>query len=220
MHFVIVGTTHMARHLIERVLEMGDRLTIVERSVELCRELLKSYRGAAVIYGKGSNSEILKKAGVETADVLIAATDSDGTNIAISKLANNFGVPQVIAIINNPKNRIEVVKAGADTVICPTESALALFESAIKRVDAVTLLHKEDEDYKVVEFTVQVDSPLIGRNLSEIELPEKSRVGMIRRGGEMIFPVRNLVLMAGDRLFIHGTINDVEEAVRKLRSLS
>lgn len=217
MHFIIVGTAHIARHLIERVLEMGDRLTIVEKSVELCRELLKSYKGAAIVHGDGSSSDVLKKAGVETADVLIAATNSDGTNITISRLANDFGVPQVIAIVNNPKNRRGVVKAGANTVICPTESALALFESAIKRVDAVTLLHKEDEDYKVTEFTVQVDSPLIGRNLTEIELPEKSRVGMIRRGGETIFPVENFVLMAGDRLFIHGTVDDVEEAIQKLR---
>lgn len=217
MYFIVVGAGHTGRHVIERILEMGDKLTVIEKSEELCRELSKIY-AANIIEGDGTNPEILRKADISTADYVIVATDSSGANISICKLAKSFGVPKVIVFVINPKNKPEFIKAGADILICPLENALAIFESTIKRLDAVTLLHKDDENYKVVEFTVYVGSPLVGKKLIDIRLPEKCRVGLVRRGGEMIFPDEKLVLTVNDRLFLHGTIEGVEKAVDLLRS--
>jgi len=197
---------------------MGDRLTVLERSEGLCKELSKYYKKALFIQGDYSNLETLNKAEIRTADILVAATDSDGQNMFITKLAKSQGVPKIIVLINNPKNRIEGFKAGANTIICPVDNALALFESAIRKVDAITLLLKEDEDFKLIEYNINSFSPLIGKKLKDFNLPKKSKISAVKRGEELFFPDENFVLMLHDKLFINGNISPVEKAVKLLRN--
>jgi trk system potassium uptake protein TrkA len=216
----LAGATHIGRHLITPILKSDNELVVVAKSGELCRVLLKRYKGLMVVNGDWTNQEILRKAGVEQADVLIAATESDGANIIITELAKTlFGIPSVIAFVNNPSNVKVAKRSGADVVICPIQQAIALFEAHLRRVGVTTLVHKEEENYKAVEFTIMPHSPLVGKRIGELRTPKKCRIGLVRRGLENLMPDETSSLYAMDRLFIYGNSADVDKFVSVLERL-
>lgn len=179
--------------------------------------LLKRYKGLSVVNGDGTDVETLKRAGIEVADVLVAAMEVDGANITITQHAKAlFGLPQVITFVNNSRNIKIAKRAGADVIICPFQHAVEAFERAIKHVGVATLIHKKDEDYKVVEFLVFPHSPLIGKKLGGLTLPKKCRIGMVRRGSQNLIPDENFSFQAMDKLLIYGTVNDVEKVLKVL----
>jgi len=220
LHFVLVGAGHSGRHLIDPIVKEGHNLTIIEESKELCHVLLRRHKGVLVVNGDGTKLEVLEEAGARTADVLVATMESDGANITIAELAKTmFGIPHIIALINNPKNIKAARQAGASRVICPLEHTISLFGDEIKRIGATTLLRREDKDYHVVEFTVLLDSPLVGKKLKELKFPKKCRIGMVRRGYENLIPDENFSFQAADRLFIYGTTSHVESFIRFLERM-
>jgi trk system potassium uptake protein TrkA len=212
----------MGIHLINSILEKGDRLIVIDRLEETCQKISKQHPNIQTIFGDGTDLETLKKAEAEKADALVAATNSDSVNLVICELAKNkFHIPHVITILNNPRNRnIFEERRIVETIICPTEMATAFFETTVHRHDLITLLHMRGEDYKVVEFIVLPHSQLIGKKISEITIPNTSKIGMVKREGVNIFPDQNFAFSANDRLFIYGTVEGVEKAVETLREYS
>jgi trk system potassium uptake protein TrkA len=207
-------------HLIDPILKEDHKLTIVEESQELCQVLSKRHQGISVVNGDGTDPGVLGNPEVRVADVFVAATESDGANIKIAQLAKELGIPHVIVFINNARNIPAAKKAGADRILCPTEYVVTLFTEEIKRVGIATLLREEDEDYELVRFTVLPGSPLVGKRLRELDIPEKCRIGMVRRGHENIIPKGDFSFQAMDKLFIYGTIEHVEKLIKLLEKLS
>ena len=218
MFFIIVGAGHVGRYILEKILSSGDRAVVVEKKFELCRVLEKRY-GVQAINGDATSHDVLRQAGAGKADVLVAATGSDGTNISICKAAKELGIPKVITIANNPANRAEMKKAGADSVICPLESMVAAFERVIRRMDVVTLLHRREDDYKVVKYIISPHSPLVGLRLGHLKPARGANIGLVRRKGRSLLPDPDHTLYAGDELLIQGTVEGVEKTVALLRTL-
>ncbi len=219
MYFVIVGAGHVGSHIAESLVEKSDRLTIIDRLEETTQQLSKRHPNIQVLFGDGSDIDVLKKANVEKADAVVASTNSDAINLRICEIAKNeFKVPHVIALLNNPRNRefFEEQRV-VDTIISPIDMAVAFFETAIKRQDVITLLNMKEENFSVAEFIVFPDTKLIGRVLGEISLPDDSRIGVFKRGKRSTIPKANTRVQAGDILFLYGTKNAVKRAIQNLR---
>ena len=110
-----------------------NQLTVIEKKGERCKDVANKY-DAIILNEDGSKLDILKKADASQADLLLAATDDDRANLATARAAKKeFGIPRVIAVANSPKNKMRLMQAGADVVICPVDLALRDFENVLSK---------------------------------------------------------------------------------------
>jgi trk system potassium uptake protein TrkA len=110
----------------------------------------------------------LEEAGLETCDVVIAATGDDKANLVVSLLAKTeYGVPRVVARINNPKNEWLFNESwGVDVAVSTPRLLSALVEEAVSVGDLVRLMTFRQSDASLVELTIPPDAPLAGRRIS------------------------------------------------------
>lgn len=119
MRVVIVGCGRLGARLASKLDEESNDVVIVDRNSLAFRRLSPNYRGETII-GTGIDEDVLRQAGIEKADLFIAATEGDNRNIFASQVAKmTFNVPKVFVRIYDPIRAETYARLGLD-VICPT----------------------------------------------------------------------------------------------------
>jgi trk system potassium uptake protein len=119
MRVVILGSGRVGARLATLLDEEGNEVTIVDMDPSSFRRLGPGYRGQ-VVTGTGIDQDVLKTAGIEHADVFIAVTNGDNTNVmAAQTVMLIFKVPKVIARIYDPVRAETYRQLGIETV-CST----------------------------------------------------------------------------------------------------
>ena len=105
MKVIIVGGGQVGAYLASLLSSNGHEIRIIENRENIYKNLQKELPNEMLIFGNGSDPEVMEKAGIDSADVVAAVTGADETNLVISTLAKmEFGIPKVVARVNNPKN--------------------------------------------------------------------------------------------------------------------
>ena len=155
-----------------------------------------------VINGDGSDPEILKDAGAMSADVLLAITPNDHDNLVICQLASLiFQVPRAIALTNDPDNA-DIFKDLGVTAFSTTHIIGTLIEQRASLEQILDLLPVGEGRVNVTEMILDPVSPVAGKYLRDIVLPENALVAVVIRNNLPIVPRGANQLMAGDRLVL------------------
>jgi len=102
MRVVILGCGRVGAHLANQLDTEGHDVTIIDRNSDQFRRLDPDFGGQAVV-GTGIDQDILRRAGIESADVFVAVTNGDNTNVMSAQIAKHvFHVPRVITRIYDP----------------------------------------------------------------------------------------------------------------------
>jgi len=219
MRTLIVGAGRIGMHLIGYLSSNEEnKLTVIEKKRERCKEVSDKF-DAVILNEDGSKPDIMKQADASQADLLLAATDDDRVNIAVARNAKkDFGIPRVVAVANSPRNKIRLVEAGADVVICPVDLALRDFESILLKDHAITLMYRPEPDLRVAEITIPMTASIIGKKFHELEVPEKCRIALVSRGNTFVFPDSELDVRSGDKVLLMGDGASVQKTVELLKS--
>jgi trk system potassium uptake protein TrkA len=122
---VIMGCGRVGARVASILDHHGHDVTIVDTNAIAFRRLSPDFRGDSVI-GTGIDEDILRRAGIEGADVFIAVTNGDNRNIMAGQVARtSFGVENVIVRIYDPVREDTYRRLGLGTV-CPTTTISAL----------------------------------------------------------------------------------------------
>jgi trk system potassium uptake protein len=139
MSFIlIVGAGRVGSNVARTMLAAGHDVSVLDED-PLSHERLDSGvdttwedAGGRFTIGHGMEIDALREAGIEDADVFIASTDGDNTNLTIAQLASKrYGVPKVIARVMDPARAEWYAEQGLHT-ICPTRYAIEMFEHALE----------------------------------------------------------------------------------------
>ena len=207
--------THLLRYLSH---DEQNKLTVVEKSRLRCKEVSNEF-DASIINGDGSSPRVLKVADLSNVDLLILATDNDEVNMTAAKFAKkDFAVPRVFAVANSSKNKSRMKESGADVVVCPVDLALQDLENMFSENRSSTLLYRPEIDLKIVETIVPLNARMIGKRLSELELPQKVNISLICRNGGYMQPDPSIELRSDDRVFLIGEEKAVNQTIDMLRS--
>jgi trk system potassium uptake protein TrkA len=123
MKAVIVGCGRVGSSLARSLADEGWEVVVVEQKEESLARLGPDWRQPVVI-GHGMDADVLEEAGIADADMLIAATDGDNTNLIIAQVATKrYGVDHVAARIQDPA-RAEVYGGKGFEVISPVKMAI------------------------------------------------------------------------------------------------
>ena len=218
MHNLIVGGGKLVYFLCGSFLSKGHQVTIVNRSKEECRWLARQVK-ATVVFGDGSDPQILREAGASTADVLLAVTPNDEDNLVICQLASlRFQVPRTLALVNDPDNEETFQKLGVTTAFSTTHLLSSLIEqrtgAGFEEIMAMTPV--AEGKVNLTEVLLKRTSPVVGQRLLRIELPENSLVACILRNNHAIIPRGSTTLRAMDRLIMITLPENHGQALRVL----
>ena len=201
MRIIIVGNSKEVYHLSRLFISKGYSITIINRKKEECVWLSRHLK-ALVIFGDGSDPQILEEVGTSKADAILAITSNDQDNLAICQLGSlRFNVPRTLALVNDPENESIFEKLGI-TAISTTRILSSLIEQSTDFEEITNLTPVGEGKINVTEITLSKTSSVIGRSLQEINLPESSLIASILRGDKVIIPRGGTVLEKGDRLVV------------------
>lgn len=198
MYIVIVGAGKVGFFLAKRLHDNKHTISIVDKDRAVCEEIAKELE-ILVIHGDGCDPYILEEAGVARADVLASVTGEDEDNLIICQLAKEkFNVGRTVARVNNPDNEHTFFELGIDVPIDATKIIAKIIEEEVSFSDFVNLMSFKRGKLSIVRVDLPQDSPIINKQIREIQLPLDSVLVSIVRGEEVIVPKGDTILKSGD----------------------
>lgn len=217
MEVIIIGAGSVGSSSARELLSHGHTVTMIELKPEAISR--SNIQRARWVIGDACELEVLRQARPEAADVIVAASGDDKTNLVVSLLARSeFGVPRTIARVNNPKNEWLFDDAwGVDVAVSTPRLMTALVEEAVEVGDVVRLLTLRTGTVTLAEYTVPHDHPVIGHTVNNVQWPFETALTAIVRDGVPITPTGDDVIEGGDELFFVTTPTG-EDDIRALFS--
>ncbi len=222
MRIVLAGGGSVGRHMAGQLAASGHIVTIVDnqRSVVEKRAAQSTSLNINWFVGDACDVGALRRAGTTEADVFTAVTGDDEDNLVSALLAKQeFGVPRVIARVNNPRNEwLFTDMWGVDISVSTPHLLASLVEEAVTVGSVVRLLSLQRGRANLLEVTLAPDSPAANRQIGELGLPREAQIVAILRNGHVIQPARDSVMAVGDEVLVlsTGDVTDNEVLERAL----
>lgn len=221
MRIVVVGAGKVGRVLTEQLAAEKHDIVVIDQDSDLIESIVNIYdvRGVA---GNGGCYDIQKDAFEDGADLLIATTSSDETNILACLVAKKLGTPHTIARIRNPEYEKQLhfmrEELGLSMVVNPEKATareiarVLRFPSAIKREQFCR------QRFELVEYRINEGNPLEGLQLSDLyrNIRVKILICAVARGQQTIIPTGATVLQKGDKIYLTASARELESFFRKL----
>jgi K+ transport systems, NAD-binding component len=203
MFVIVVGGGNTGSQLAKFLLDEAHTVRVIDERPAVLEKLATEIPQELIIDGDGSSPTVLEKAGVHKAQVLVAVTGSDETNLVVTSLGKfEFSVPRVIARINNSRNAwLFTPDMGVDVSLNQAEILAKLTAEEMSIGDMMTLLKIRRGQYSIVEEKIAPRSVVIGKEIRELILPNHCVISGIIRHTEMILPRGTTVLQEGDEIF-------------------
>lgn len=226
MRIIIAGAGRVGTTLAEQLSEEKYDLVLIDYDGDVLDEAVDRFDVMAV-KGNSASMEVLKQAGVEKADLLIAAADSDEVNLLCCMTAHTINPAlHTIARIRNPEYTEQVYAMretfGISMIFNPEKQAA----EEIERLLRYPALMKRDSfargRLEIVELKAVKGSPLVGVPLYRMNSIVKCKVLVcaVLREGECIVPSGNFIIKEGDKLFVTALANTLALLIRNLGIIS
>ena len=200
MYVVIVGCSESGYRLSKALIASGHEVIVIEKDLERF-QLLTEELGSVALFGNGTDEVTLKRAGVTRADVVVSLTGEDATNLVVSQMTKHvFQVPRTMAIIKDPKNEPIFHEVGVDVVVNSTHLVLASLEEGVPGRPLVHLMNLRAPGMELVSVSIPEDSNIVGKRLSEIELPPNSFISLVIKKSGATLPTGRSVVEPDDEL--------------------
>ena len=217
MRVAIAGAGAVGRSIASELLENGHEVLLIDKDPRSIA--VDSVPRAEWLLADACEITSLDEAALERCNVVIASTGDDKVNLVVSLLAKTeYGVPRVVARINNPKNEWLFNESwGVDVAVSTPRLLSALVEEAVSVGDLVRLRTFRQSEASLVELTMSDDAPLAGTRIGDIQWPADTALVAILREGRVIVPGSDDPLTAGDEL-LFVTSENVEDELAQLLS--
>ncbi|HBQ44091.1 MAG TPA: Trk system potassium transporter TrkA [Thiomicrospira sp.] len=230
MNILILGAGQVGTSLTELLAKENHSVTVIDLdSANLQR--LQDRLDIQTVKGDAANPDILLQAGLEDADMLIAATLNDDTNLLACQIAHILHKtltkiarvrshtylehPELFDATSNP------AALSVDALISPETLVKDYIMQLIKYPGSLQVIDFADSKVQIVAIKAKSGSLLVGKEISEIKnyLPEKAetRIVAIYRQNEVIMPTGNTIIFEGDEVFFMAAPDSIQAIANELR---
>ncbi|MPV38564.1 potassium channel family protein [Georgenia subflava] len=218
MRVVIAGAGSVGRSIARELLAHGHAVTLIDRNPAAMR--VASVAEADWLLADACEPSALAEAEASGSDVVVAATGDDKANLVVSLLAKTeFGVPRVVARVNNPKNEWMFDDAwGVDVQVSTPRIMTSLVEEAVSVGDLVRIFRFHQSGASMHELTLPADSPVVGRRVGQVSWPPATVLAAVIREDRPFAPSADDTLEAGDELLLVVSA-DAEDQLSGLQRL-
>ncbi len=227
MNIIILGAGQVGASVAENLSSEANDITLVDTDTVVLNDL-GDRLDIQTVHGHASHPDILKKAGIADADMLVAVTNSDETNIVACQIAHSlFHTPTKIARVRSQeylkynelfnKNALPI-----DVLISPEQLIAEHIQRLIEYPGALQVLDFADGRARLVGVKAYYGGPLVGHEIADLRkhMPGvDSRVAAIFRRGKGIVPDGNQVIEADDEVFFIAARKDIRAVMSELRKM-
>jgi trk system potassium uptake protein TrkA len=171
--------------------------------------------------GNGTSADVLDRAGIQAADVLVACTGLDEVNIVCCAVARQHGTPRTFCFVSREDfldldNESASNPFGIDRLIWPEAQLAADIERIILEPGALEAEAFAGGAVRLLEYQLGPQSALAGQRIAALHLPHGSLIVAVRRGSTLFIPRGDSVLGVDDRILIMGTPEALVDVRRRL----
>ena len=222
MNIIIVGDGKVGATLVEHLSKEGHDVVVIDRDPKVIEQMVNSY-DVMGICGNGANCEIQLEAGVDSADLFIAATSSDELNILSCLMAKKAGASHTIARVRNPDylNQLPFFKdaLGLSMIVNPELDAANEIAKVLRFPNAINIETFYRGLVDLVEIKIDDGNPLCNMQMTDIfnKFGIKILVCAVQRKNEVIIPRGDFIFKAGDRIHITAPRGVLVDFMKKLK---
>ena len=220
---MIIGGGKSTYYLAKLLMNMGIEVKIIESNRQKCEELSILLPKAIIINGDGTDEELLKEEGIETAESFVPLTGIDEENVMLTLYARKVSKAKVITKINRMTFKTVLNDLDLGSVIYPryiTSEAIVAYvraKRASRGSDIETLYHIFDSKAEAIEFRIREESSVTDVCLANLSLKKNLLIAFINRNGKIIIPSGNDCIRVGDTVTIvttHTGLKDIRDILR------
>jgi len=193
------------------------KIRLIEADRKRSEFVAEELERTIVLQGDGLDRAILREAGVEDAETVVAVTDNDQVNVLASVVAKREGARHSMALINDPDYGPVSEAVGVDRFIDPRATTISTILQHIRRGRIKGVYSLFDGAAELIDAVALETSLLVNKPLREAQLPEGVMVGAVIRDGDVKMPTGDTVIKAGDRIVLMAmreNVKDVEQMFR------
>ncbi len=215
---VVIFGGNLISQVLARKLNNDDSILsckIIDEDAESARRLAGSLDNTSIIYGEMLSDVILDEAGIDTADVTVSATLKDKDNLLASLIARKNGAKTTISLVNS-RAYTSLVNNFSDSVIVDSSSVTVSAILKELRKAKIIQAHSLGRGFgEVWEIKIDENSPVADKKIIELDLPENSKICIICRGEDFIYPTLYDKLAVDDTVILFCS----SKAVRKVEKI-
>lgn len=217
----------MGSSMVNILASEANDITVVDTNLLLLHEL-QDRLDINTVHGHASHPDILMKAGAEDADMIIAVTNSDDTNMIACQIAYTlFHVPTKVARIrsqnylNQEDNIFMQEVLPIDVLINPEQLVVDHIKRLIQFHGALQVLDFANDTVQLVAAQANSGTPMVGETVSAMSrsMPDiKFKVVVIYRDGSAIFPSGDTIIEAGDEVFFLSAKANIRTVMQEIHN--
>lgn len=221
MDIIVVGDGKVGFAITAQLSREGHNLTVIDSNPNVLENSVEQH-DVMTLRGNGASLPVLREAGAEKADLLIAAASTDEINMLTCILARRLGTRHTIARVRNPEYAEQMhflrEELGLSMTVNPE---LAAATEAYHILQFPSFLHRETfakGRVEIVELRIGIDSPLRDIPLSEMHqtVSVKTLVCAVERKGKVIIPRGDFVFHEGDKIHVTAAPGDLTRLMNRL----
>lgn len=207
MRIFIVGAGEVGSQIARFLAEEKQDVVVVDRNPARCREL-ETQVDAAVVVGDGTDPSVLRRAGIESAELVLSVSDNDLVNIVactiasvLAPTATRLARIRSEAFCQDPRI---LKQSGIDIAINPEALVVEKIANILQFSRCIDYVEFEEGRIVVIAFPMAPDTPLVGLRLRDVRerYPHPDYlIAMIQRGGHATIPDGETSIAAGDRVY-------------------
>lgn len=225
MNIIILGAGQMGSSMVDILASEANNITVVDKNLPLLHEL-QDRLDINTVHGHASHPDILLKAGAEDADMILAVTNSDDTNMIACQIAYTlFHVPTKVARIRsqnylNQEDNIFVQEVlPIDVLINPEQLVVDHIMRLVQFHGALQVLNFANDTVQLVAVRAIEGSPLIGHTIAQMSghMPAvKFKVVVVYRNKRAIFPNSDTTIEADDEVFFLSSKENIRLVMQEI----
>ncbi|MDT8384824.1 MAG: Trk system potassium transporter TrkA [Gammaproteobacteria bacterium] len=225
MKIIILGAGQVGTTVAQSLANEANDITVVDQQPALLKEL-QDRLDIKTVTGHASHPEVLYRAGIEDADLVLAVTNSDETNMVACQIAHTlFHTPTRLARVRSPDyltypELFAPTAVPVDVLISPEQLVTTYIRHLIEQPGVLQILDFLDGKAQLVAVRAHYGGPLVGKQLRNLaqQLPKiETRVAAIFRRDRAIIPDGDTVIEADDEVFFLAAQRDIPAVVAAFR---
>ena len=212
---MIVGGGRIGHRLAITLEKKGVQTKIIEADMARCQFLAERMDKTVVLNGDGSDQKLLMDENIKDADVVVALTQDEETNILVSLLAQNLGAYTAITKVSKFSYFPLMNTIGLKKVVSPRLSAISSILHNVRKGKVLTAVSLMRDDAEMIEAVALETSDITGKPLKKISFPKGAILVSIIRDDTIMIPTGESVVEPGDKIIVFAG----RQAIPKLEKM-
>ena len=211
---MIIGANAMGKELTRDLVGAGVKVKLIDRNEEKCRLASEQLRGAMVLHGEGSDTELLASEGVADMDGFVSVSNDEETNIMACLLARHLGAHKTVCLVDRSDYVPMLPLLGVDSAVSPRLSTSVWIAGFVKRGAVISSENLGYSGAEIMQLRVGQGCSWLGSKLMELDFPPHAVIGAVIKKGHVVTPGGKTLLAAGDEVVVFSlpdAVDDVAE---------